>query len=426
MRGRTRIPLVAGLAAALAWSGLTGLAHAQGHAPRKRAGAARDTSRVLVRVGRDAITRAMVQERLDQLPEQYRAQYSTPSGRQQLLDRMIEEKVWITVAMRHGVQDRPKVKEQLEQQKRDLIIRTWINEQMAANGAPSDSEAHAYYDAHVAEFKTPATAVVRHIQLKSEADAKRVLTFARDPKKDFADLATKFSEDTLTKKNGGMLGTVSREGFFPSLGSQPAMAESVFAMGEGKVGGPFKTDKGWEVIKVDKVQPESTRPFDQTKPLIMRQLSGQRTQDFYKKLLEKARHDVGVSPDSAAIKNFLSSKKTAREMFKEAQEATGTQSRLDAYQRLLETWPASDVAAQAQFMVGFIRSEELKDYDGAEKAFRALLANYPKSELANSAHWMIDHMRTEEAPAFMTQEADSSRAARPESARKKPGSSGKP
>src|SRR5207237_2728179 len=115
------------------------------------------------------------------------------------------EKVWMTVALRHGVADRPKVREQIEQQRRDLIIRTWINEQMATSPPPSDSEAHAYYDAHLAEYKTPASAVVRHIQTRSEADARRVLAMARDPKKDFGELVEKFSTDTLTRKNGGLL-----------------------------------------------------------------------------------------------------------------------------------------------------------------------------------------------------------------------------
>ena len=73
----------------------------------------------------------------------------------------------------------------------------------------------------------------------------------------------------------------------------------------------------------------------------------------------------------------------------------------------MREFPAADIAPQAQFMVGFIQSEELKDFDGAEKAFRELLAKYPKSELAASAQWMIEHMRTEDAPGFVHQEADS-------------------
>ncbi|HTM57711.1 MAG TPA: peptidyl-prolyl cis-trans isomerase [Candidatus Udaeobacter sp.] len=400
--------------------------------PVKHAAAHRDTAKVLVRVGNEAITNAMVQERIDALPDQYRAQYTTPTGRQQVLDRMVEEKVWLTVALRNGVASRPKVREQLEQQRRDLLIRTWINEQMALNPPPSDSEVRAYYEAHINEYKTPPTAVVRHIETRTEADARRVLGTAREPKRDFAELAQKFSTDTLTRKNGGLLGTVSRDGSFPILGMQPALAESVFALGEGKIGGPYKTDRGWHVIKVDHVEPASTRSFDQTRALIVRQLSGQRTQDFYRRMLEKARHDVGVHPDSSAIRNFVSARKTPREMFKEAQEASGAPARIEGYQRVLDLWPDSDVAPQAQFMIGFVRSEELKDYDGAEKAFRALLQRYPKSELGSSAHWMIDHMRTEEAPAFVTQQADSAASAtqmkgkEPQNERRKTGSSGKP
>ena len=73
-------------------------------------------------------------------------------------------------------------------------------------------------------------------------------------------------------------------------------------------------------------------------------------------------------------------------------------------------------------MVGFVNSEELKDYDEAEKAFRELLARYPKSELADSAKWMVEHMRTEEAPPFDLLEPDSGRAAPPAAAE---GASGK-
>ena len=46
-----------------------------------------DSNRVLVMVGKDPITRGDVQRRIDQLPDQYRANYSTPDGRKQILDR---------------------------------------------------------------------------------------------------------------------------------------------------------------------------------------------------------------------------------------------------------------------------------------------------------------------------------------------------
>ena len=376
-------------------------------------GAPRDTSRVLVRVGKESITRAMVEVRLAELPDQYKAQYSTPAGRQQLLDRMVEEKVWLDVAMKHGVADRPKVKQQLEQQRSDLLIRTWISEQMAANPAPSDSDAMEYYQAHQSDYRSPATVSLRHIQLASQAEAKRVLPFARDPKKDFTELAKKYSADTLAKKNGGQLGTITRDGVFPTLGTQKALADSVFTLAEGQVGGPWKTDRGWHIIRVDMKREDSTRPFDQVKPLIIRQLGARRTQDYYRELLDKARHDIGVKADSAAIKGFVSAQRSARDLFQEAQQATDPHARIAAYQRVVDEWPASDVAAQSQFMIGFINSEELKDYEAAERAMRAVVKNYPKSDLVASAQWMIDHMRTDDIPEFITHEADSAGAGTP-------------
>jgi peptidyl-prolyl cis-trans isomerase C len=409
-------------------AGKSGAASNGAKSGTKSKSAARDTSRVLVRVGKENITQAMVETRLADLPDQYRAQYSTPTGRQQLLDRMVEEKVWLQMALKNGVAERPKVRAQLEQQRNDLLIRTWIGEKMASSPPPSDSEAMLYYQDHQSDYRSPATATVRHIQLATEGEAKRVLPFARDPKKDFADLAKQYSTDTLTKKNGGQLGTITHDGIFPTLGTQKALADSAFAMAEGQVGGPWKTDHGWHIIKLDAKHDDSVRSFDQVKPLILRQLGARRTQDYYKELLDKAQRDIGVKPDSTAIKNFVSARRSARDLFQEAQSGTEPHARIAAYQRVVDEWPQSDLAAQSQFMIGFINSEELKDYDAAERAMHAVVSRYPRSDLVASAQWMLAHMRTDDIPEFVSHAADSGAADgsahSPKSA--KPGKTAKP
>ena len=390
---------------ALAAAAATGAPAKQ--AVASRPGAPGDSDAVLVRVGREVITRRTVAARLAEIPDQYRTNYQTPEGRQQLLDRLVEEKVWMQDAESHGVPSRPDVQRQLAQQRRDLLIRTWINELLASNPAPSDSEAKIYYDSHGDDFKTPANVALRHIQLKTELDARRVLGLAKAKGADWTKLVTAWSADTMSRTNGGNLGTVTKEGAFASLGSQPALAESAMALGEGRVGGPYKTNKGWHVLKVDSYHPDGVRSFEQVRTFVMRQIGQQRQQGFYQDVLAKTRARIGVKPDSAVIKGYLSSKKTAREMFQDAQQAGTPQERIDAYRRVVALYPDADIAPQAQFMVGFIFSEELKNYDDAEKAFRELLAKHSKSELAASAQWMVDHMRTEEAPSFLRTSADS-------------------
>ncbi len=365
-----------------------------------KAAAVNDSDVVLVRIGKEAITRRTLNDRLQEIPEQYRTNYQTPDGRLQLLQRLIEERVWMNDAQSHDVQGRPDIQRQLEAQRRDLLIRTWVNEQMSTSPAPSDSEGMAYYQSHLEDFRTPASVALSHIQVKTELEGKKVLALANAKGADWKKLVTQYSTDTLTRANGGNLGTVTKDGNFVALGTLPALAETALALPEGAIRGPYKTPKGWSVLKIDAHHDEATRTFDQVRSFVTRTISQQRQSTFYQDLLGKARARVGVTPDSAAIKGFLSATKTAREMFQDAQTAGAPQLKIDGYRKVVELYPDADIAPQAQFMVGFVNSEELKNFEEAEKAFKELLVKYPKSELAASAQWMIDHMRTEDAPSF--------------------------
>lgn len=404
-----------GMTLALLMLGAVTLMAAPAKPAAKRAGtrtlAPEDSNAVLVRVGKDVITRRTIDRRLQEIPEQYRASYSTAEGRQQLLDRLIEERLWLQDAESHGVEKRPDIQTQLQQQRRDLLIRTWVNEVMASNPAPSEEDVKAYYDSHEADFRTPATVTLRHILLKKELDAKRVLALAKSKNADWTKLVATWTTDTLTKSNGGSLGTVTREGAFASIGSQPALAESAMALGDGAIGGPYRTDRGYHVVQVERVTPDGVRSLDQVRSFISRQLGQQNQQKHYQEALAKTRSRIGVTPDSAVIRSYVSAKKTAREMFQEAQNAGAPEQRIAAYRGVVEAWPDADVTPQALFMVGFIQSEELQQHDEAEKAFRELLRRYPKSELTASAQWMIDNMRTQDAPDFMQTGADSAQTA---------------
>jgi peptidyl-prolyl cis-trans isomerase C len=418
----TRLVLLACGVAALAAGSVLAAPKQKKNAPPAKTAAkpANDSDVVLVRIGNDTITPRDLANRLQELPEQYRAQYTTPDGKQKLLDRLVEEKVWIRDADANGVTRRPDVIRQIEASKRDLLIRTWVNEVMAKNAPPSDSEAKVYYDAHKDEWKTPANVTLKHIQLKTQADAKRVLGLAKAKGADWDKLVKQYSADTLTKVNGGSLGTATRDGGFVGLGVQVALVDSAMALGAGKIGGPWKTDKGWHVVKVESVREESIRDFDQVRSFIVRQIGQERTQTYYQDQVTRLKSQYKVSPDSSAIKNWMSAKKSARDMFQGAQAAGDADTRIAAYRKVVDEYPDADVTPQALFMVGFINSEEKKDYDSAEKVFRELLQKYPKSELAASAQWMVDHMRTDEVPDFL--HADSTASAPKKTAAKGGGS----
>ncbi len=64
------------------------------------------------------------------------------------------------------------------------------------------------------------------------------------------------------------------------------------------------------------------------------------------------------------------------------------------YRRVSYLYPNSPNEYKAEFMVGFIQSEHLKNDSAAVKTFTAMLGKYPKTDLSDDADWMIRNIRS--------------------------------
>ncbi len=134
-----------------------------------------------------------------------------------------------------------------------------------------------YYDANPEEFSKPKTVEARHILFKLDpnadektVEAKRqealeVLKMAQAGK-DFAELARQFSEGPSAKQ-GGYLGTFKKEDMVAPF------SEKAFSMSAGEVAGPVRTRFGWHLIKVEKVNEASRKPFEEVKDQIREKIA---------------------------------------------------------------------------------------------------------------------------------------------------------
>ncbi len=356
---------------------------------------------VLAWIGGRPITRQDLEARLDDLSPTARRQFQTAEGRRQLLDRLIEEQVWLEAAEKAGLAGRPDVARRLERTRGDLLIRTHLSEVMQDVPAPSESAIVAHYEAHKGdpEFQTREAIEARHIQVPAEDEAKQVLQRLRRGEK-WDRLVSLRSQDGATKENGGRLGRIERGAGFGPLGRQTALADSAFAAPLGQPIGPLKSSVGWHVVVVDQRFAPEPLPIGSLRPQIQAQLSREGGEAFYRSQLEDAKRAAGLRWNDAAVDSFLVGRRSAAELFREAQDAATSDERIAAYRRVVEEHPENELAPQAQFMVGFIYSEEKKDYDQAESAFRELLRKYPQSELVVSANWMLENMRSDKVPEF--------------------------
>ena len=83
-----------------------------------------------------------------------------------------------------------------------------------------------------------------------------------------------------------------------------------------------------------------------------------------------------------------------------ASDAAAPQDRIDIYRVLLQKYPHHERADEAQFMIGFLTSENLQDYEAARREFQKVLDDYPDSEMRNDALYMLQNLGRTDLPAF--------------------------
>lgn len=102
-----------------------------------------------------------------------------------------------------------------------------------------------------------------------------------------------------------------------------------------------------------------------------------------------------------------SGKKTEEELYTLAQEYSEKgdfQSAIDTYQELLKSYPDSPRAYKAQFLIGFVYSENLKDHQNARVSYNQVIEKYPDCDLADDARYMLEILDKGSVPTM----ADSS------------------
>lgn len=62
------------------------------------------------------------------------------------------------------------------------------------------------------------------------------------------------------------------------------------------------------------------------------------------------------------------------------------------YQKILQFFPDSNIKYQAQFLIGFVSSEQLKEYDQARDAFQKVIDQYQDCDLVDDAQFMLKTM----------------------------------
>ncbi|OCC16376.1 Foldase protein PrsA precursor [Dissulfuribacter thermophilus] len=155
----------------------------------------------------------------------------------------------------------------------------------------------SYYETHKKDYEVKERRRARHILIKVPPGADNATTAKKREKaleilkkakagEDFAELAKKYSEDPGTAKSGGDLG------FFTKGMMVKPFEEKVFSMKEGEIAGPIRTQFGFHVVKLEKVEPSRVKSLEEVKEEIEKKLKDQKANDILWEMANKAYDEI--------------------------------------------------------------------------------------------------------------------------------------
>jgi len=280
-------------------------------------------SKVVVEIGAEKITEAQLDARIEEsienqltpmkafmTPEQFDEQKKRaleqsrdPKTKQEFLQGWLAQEILYRQALQDKLSDKPEVQRVVHDLTRQALSQQLMNEQLASKINITDSDLQTYYAANKNKYVEPERAKISHILVNEEDRAKELLKRLKDGA-DFAALAKEFSQDEGTKANGGQIAEDVLKGSpVPGVGDANEISAGIFAAKAPAVlDKPFKTDKGWEIVKVEERQEQRQKSFDEISQQVAMQLLRQKREEvqrqYIKEMMDK--HQVVIHTSAFA------------------------------------------------------------------------------------------------------------------------------
>lgn len=235
------------------------------------------SGKVVAHIGSEKITLEELDQKIKELPEQYQPVAS--SRKDMFLDSIITQKVLYDEALKQGFDKDPKVKKQIEEMNKDVVIREYLRKEIEEKVAVSDEDAKAYYDANKDKFSEPEKFRVSHILVDTEMEARDILDKLKGGA-DFAALAKEKSK-CPSKDKGGDLGFLSK--------GQTVLEfeQATLGLQVGQLSDVVKTQFGYHIIRLEEKQPAKERAFEEVKEQLKQTLLSTKQKERFDSLLKE-------------------------------------------------------------------------------------------------------------------------------------------
>ncbi len=211
-----------------------------------------------------------------------------------LRDQAVSRQLVTDAADNSGLRDDQEFKDRMAIAERRILQQIYLTR--AIKAAVTEEALKKAYDEAVAKMKPVEEVRARHILVKSEDEAKKIIA-ELDKGADFTELAKKYSTGP-TGKDGGDLG------YFTKGDMVAEFSDAAFKLKPGEyTKKPVKSSFGWHVIKLEDRRQKAKPTLDEMRQELTDQLSRQALADLLADLRGKSKVEVfklDGSPDESA------------------------------------------------------------------------------------------------------------------------------
>ncbi len=253
---------------------------------------------ILAEVGDKKVTLQELNDKISELPVQYRSYFADPEKKEAFLNSIVQQIVLGKKAKELKIDRKPDVSEKIDSSTNLILSQELVKEEIVDKANISDEDIKKYYGNNLDKYKEPEKVKVSHILIKvapdaneeakkkAESKAKEILARAKKGE-DFAKLAKEFSEDTGSSQNGGDLG------FFQKGRMVKEFEDAAFKLKTGEISDIVKTKFGYHIIKAEDKKEEKQKTLSEVKSQIKETLSREtiksKLDEYTKKLFAESK-----------------------------------------------------------------------------------------------------------------------------------------
>jgi len=250
--------------------------------------------RVLVSVGEGQLT-------IDQLNSAIPSSIQTKVMQEQInnfLQQWIEMELVYRDALRLGMENDEELVSELENAKREILVRNYLERKLAITERITEKEALDYYNENKESYALPDDEIrALHILVASADEANSAYRRIRNGE-DFETVAKEVSSDYSENQRIDL-------GYFQKENIVPDVAASVFSYRVGSVTRPLQSEFGFHIFKIlDKRQKGTVREFDEVKDQIIARLKSIRKNEKYRELIIELRNKTDINTNIDLLKKL--------------------------------------------------------------------------------------------------------------------------